>query len=60
MDDVSQLKEERTKLVSINARYELENAELNKKINVLEAEIADLKRKQSKVTQLSQNNNCLN
>jgi len=45
---VRQLEQDKTKLVSINARYELENAELKKKLNVLEQK--QLKNKIKKIT----------
>ena len=52
VDENSQLKADKVKLVSINARYELENAELNKKVNVLEKQVADLIRESGKIKRL--------
>lgn len=51
-EEVQQLKIDKNTLVSINARYELENAELNKKVNFLEKQVADLKRHISKIGNL--------
>lgn len=51
-EEVQVLKSDKTKLVSINARYELENAELNKRVNVLDKQITDLKRENSKIKRL--------